>query len=253
MLLTMRANIEAMRALCYLNASALDLAAAAVDAGTREQHARLADLLTPVSKSWSTDLGVELTSMAVQVFGGMGYVEETGVAQHLRDSRIAPIYEGTNGIQALDLVHRKLPMADSDGGLFIDRYLAEVRAEVVALPASLAAIAQPLVAGLGVAERTTAWLHQNRAAPDDVSAGATPYLRILATVIGVTLLARGAAAAQRILDGDGPQADAELLAAKVTVARFFATQILPTVHGLEPSVTAGATDLQALSVAQFAS
>ena len=104
MLLTMKANTEAVRALCYLNAHALDLAHAAEDEAVREEQRKLADLLTPLSKAWGTDIGVEMTSLAVQVHGGMGYVEDTGVAQHYRDARIAPIYEGTNGIQALDLV-----------------------------------------------------------------------------------------------------------------------------------------------------
>ena len=110
MLLTQRASIEALRGIIYANAAAIDRAARHPDEATRCRCAELADILTPVSKGWGTDLGVELTSLALQVFGGMGYIEETGVAQHYRDARIAPIYEGTNGIQAMDLVGRKLPM-----------------------------------------------------------------------------------------------------------------------------------------------
>ena len=120
MLLETRATIDAMRALCYENARALDLAEHGADDDARRHGQQLADLLTPLSKSWCTDLGVELTSTALQVHGGMGYVEETGVAQHLRDARIAPIYEGTNGIQAIDLVARKLPV---DGGGVVRRLL----------------------------------------------------------------------------------------------------------------------------------
>ena len=249
MLATMKANIEAVRALCSLNAHALDLAHAASDEAVREEQRKLADLLTPLSKAWGTDIGVEMASLAVQIHGGMGYVEETGVAQHYRDARIAPIYEGTNGIQALDLVGRKLPM---DGGAVVKGFLGELRTEVDELPASLAAVAAALHDGLDAVDRTTAWLGEHREAFDDVAAGATPYLRLLATVVGGVLLARGAAAAQRLLDEGASGADADFLAAKVTIARFFATQLVPGVLGLEAAVTAGAADLRALSASQLA-
>jgi 3-(methylthio)propanoyl-CoA dehydrogenase len=249
MLLSMKANIEAVRALCYLNAHALDLAHAAPDEAVREEQRKLADLLTPLSKAWGTDIGVEVTSMAVQVHGGMGYVEATGVAQHYRDARIAPIYEGTNGIQALDLVGRKLPV---DGGAFVKGFLGELRTEVDAMPAALAAITDPLHEGLDTVDRTTAWLGEHHEAFDDVAAGATPYLRLLATVVGGVLLARGAAAAQRLLDEGASGADADFLVAKVTIARFFAAQLLPGVLGLEAAVTAGAADLRALEPGQLA-
>jgi 3-(methylthio)propanoyl-CoA dehydrogenase len=249
MLLTMKANIEAVRAVCYLNAHALDLAHAAEDETIRDEQRKLADLLTPLSKAWGTDIGVEVTSMAVQVHGGMGYVEDTGVAQHYRDARIAPIYEGTNGIQALDLVGRKLPV---DGGAFVKGFLGELRTEVEAMPAGLAAITDRLHEGLDAVDRTTAWLGQRHEAFDDVAAGATPYLRLLATVVGGVLLARGAAAAQRLLDEEASGADANFLVAKVTIARFFATQLLPGVLGLEAAVTAGATDLRVLEPGQLA-
>src|ERR1700721_1290303 len=116
MLLTMKAYIEAMRALLYTNAVSIDLARHHPDQAEREARRELVELLTPISKAWCTDLGVDLASMGLQVHGGMGYVEETGVAQYLRDSRIAPIYEGTNGIQAIDLVMRKVPMRGGGGG-----------------------------------------------------------------------------------------------------------------------------------------
>jgi 3-(methylthio)propanoyl-CoA dehydrogenase len=249
MLLTMKAHNEAMRALCYANALAIDLAHASDDPVVREQQQKLADLLTPLSKAWCTDLGVEMTSLAVQIHGGMGYVEETGVAQHFRDARIAPIYEGTNGIQALDLVGRKLPY---DGGAYVKGFLADQREVVAALPDELAAIAGPLGDALDVLERTTDWIFAHRGSPNDVFAGATPYLRIFGTVVGGVLLAKGAAAAQRLLDGgDTGSFDADYLQARITVARFFAEQVLPQVHGLEGAVTAGADDLYALSPAQL--
>jgi 3-(methylthio)propanoyl-CoA dehydrogenase len=251
MLLTMRANIEAMRALCYANAHAIDLAHAADDDELRDQQQKLADLLTPLSKAWCTDLGVEMTSLAIQVHGGMGYIEETGVAQHYRDARIAPIYEGTNGIQALDLVGRKLPY---DGGAFVKGFLAEQRSIVDDLPDALSALAGPLGDALEVLERTTDWIFEHRETPNDVFAGATPYLRIFGTVVGGMLLARGANAAQRLLDaGETTDFDAEYLEARITVARFYAEQLLPQVHGLVGAVTAGADDLFALTPAQLSS
>ncbi|MFA9430066.1 acyl-CoA dehydrogenase [Egicoccus sp. AB-alg2] len=250
MLLTMKAQIEAMRALCYANAHAIDLAHAAVDEAAAERHQKLADLLTPLSKAWCTDLGVELTSLAVQVHGGMGYVEETGVAQHFRDARIAPIYEGTNGIQALDLVGRKLPY---DGGAFVKSVLGDVRDTAKQLPADLEVVATNLADALEALEEATDWLFARRETPDDVFAGATPYLRMFATVIGGWLLARGAAAAHQALEsGDTGGFEPDFLRAKLTTTRFYATQILPTVRGLLPAVTAGADDLYALTPAQLA-
>jgi 3-(methylthio)propanoyl-CoA dehydrogenase len=241
MLLTMRAHIEAMRCLTYANAFALDLAHRAEDPVEREQQQKVADLLTPLSKAWCTDLGVELTSIAIQVHGGMGYVEETGVAQHYRDAKIAAIYEGTNGIQALDLVGRKLPY---DGGAFVKGYLGELRETADSLPEELASIATPLAAALDTLEEATTWLFEQREQPVDVFAGAAPYLRMFGTVVGGVGLARSAAAAQRQLDaGEG---DTDQLRDKVTVARFYATQVLPQVHGLLGAVTAGADDLFAI-------
>jgi 3-(methylthio)propanoyl-CoA dehydrogenase len=247
MLLTQKAYIEAMRALCYLNGYALDLAHGSDDPVVREHQQKLADLLTPLSKAWCTDLGVELTSLALQVHGGMGYVEETGVAQHYRDARIAPIYEGTNGIQALDLVGRKLPY---DGGAFVKTFLEEVATTAEELPASLDTIASNLRDGVQQLQELTDWVMAHRDAPNDVFAGATPFLRIFATVVGGWLLARGAAAAQASIDaGEGD----DFLAAKVVTARFYAEQLLPQVTGLAGAVTAGADDLYALSPEQLAS
>jgi alkylation response protein AidB-like acyl-CoA dehydrogenase len=248
MLLTQKAYIEAMRALCYLNAYALDLAHASPDADVREHQQKLADLLTPLSKAWCTDLGVELTSTALQIHGGMGYVEETGVAQHYRDARIAPIYEGTNGIQALDLVGRKLPY---DGGAFVKSFLADLAAFPDELPESLSSIATHLREGVEVLQELTDWLMAHRDEPNDVFAGATPYLRVFATVVGGWLLAKGAKAAQGRIDaGEG---DTEFLQGKIVTSRFYAEQLLPQVAGLAGAVTAGADDLYALTPSQLAS
>src|SRR4029453_8356714 len=130
MLLTMRALTRAARALCYATAVALDRAQRSPDEAARKAAHERASLLTPVAKAFSTDIGTEVASLGVQVHGGMGYVEETGAAQHFRDARIAPIYEGTNGIQAIDLVTRKLPLA---GGATVRAYIGELRRTVEAV------------------------------------------------------------------------------------------------------------------------
>jgi alkylation response protein AidB-like acyl-CoA dehydrogenase len=243
MLLETRATIDAMRALCYENARAIDLALHGDDDVERRTGQQLADLLTPLSKSWCTDLGVELTSTALQVHGGMGYVEETGVAQHLRDARIAPIYEGTNGIQAIDLVMRKVPV---DGGAVVLRLLDELAA--VELPAAMADLAAPLRAAIDVARTVTVeLLERHGARPEDVLAGASAYLRLLATVIATGLVVRGVAAAHSAAeDGELVGHRPGALAARLLRARLLVTRVLPAVHGLAPVVSAGAEDLYAL-------
>ena len=245
MLLTMRAQIEALRCLAYLNAESLDIAGRHPDPAVATAHQELADLLTPITKGWGTDLGVELTSLAVQVHGGMGYIEETGVAQHYRDARIAPIYEGTNGIQALDMVGRKLPMRG--GGVMAD-YLAGIEATAAELSGApepdLATIGKQLADAHAALRQTTDWLLANGPAdPNNSLAGASPYLRMCGIVTGGWLLARSAAAAQRArAEGRG---DAGFLAQKVVTAKFYAEQLLPQAAGLAPAVTAGPGDLLA--------
>ncbi|HET6775087.1 MAG TPA: acyl-CoA dehydrogenase [Acidimicrobiales bacterium] len=244
MLLTMRAHIEALRCLVYLNAESLDLAARHPDEDVRTWRQELADLLTPITKAWGTDLGNELTSLAVQVHGGMGYIEETGVAQHYRDIRIAAIYEGTNGIQAVDLVSRKLPMR---AGGVINDYLAgiaDTAAELAKEGGDLAAIGAHLADAQATLKSTTDWLlAKGPADADNTLAGATPYLRMCGIVTGGWLLARSAQAAQRLLDDR--EGDADYLRQKLVTARFYAEQFLPQAAGLVPAVTAGPADLQA--------
>jgi alkylation response protein AidB-like acyl-CoA dehydrogenase len=244
MLLTMRAHVEALRCLAYLNAECLDLAARHPDEDVRAWRQELADLLTPITKAWGTDLGNELTSLALQVHGGMGYIEETGVAQHYRDIRIAAIYEGTNGIQAMDLVGRKLPMRG--GGVIGDLLagIADTAAELAKEGGDLASIGARLADAQASLKSTTDWLLAHGTADANHSlAGATPYLRMCGIVTGGWLLARSAQAAQRLLDhGEG---DADLLHQKLVTARFYAEQFLPQAAGLAPAVTAGADDLLA--------
>ena len=236
MLMTVRATTQAARALTYFNAAMVDRG----HAGDAEAQA-LADLLTPVTKAWCTDAGVEMTSVALQVFGGMGFVEETGAAQHYRDARIAPIYEGTNGIQALDLVGRKLPQGRWRG-LF-----ADWRAEVKALPADgeTGALKPYLEDALDALQTATVWMTGNDAPrAGDSAAGATPYLRMFGTVTGAMLLARQAVAAgARLAAGEG---DPAFLRAKRATARFFAEQLLPQATALLGPVTRGEALLYAV-------
>jgi alkylation response protein AidB-like acyl-CoA dehydrogenase len=243
MLLTMKAYIEAMRALLYTNAVSIDLARHHDSPAEREAQRELTDLLTPISNAWCTDLGVELTSIGLQVHGGMGYVEETGVAQYLRDSRIAPIYEGTNGIQAIDLVTRKVPMRD---GAVVADLLAQMDAldgELGAAGPELAGVRLALASGVSVLRDATGWILSSRAAdPNGVLAGAMPYLRLSGLVIGGWLMARSALAASR-LAGTADGARAVFLHEKIATAQFYAEQLLPQVSGLLPAVTAGAGPL----------
>ncbi len=245
MLLTMKASIEAMRGLIYVTAEAMDRAAHDPDEDDRESARELADLLIPIAKGWSTDLGVEVTSLAIQVHGGMGYIEETGVAQHFRDARIPPIYEGTNGIQGMDLVGRKLPMRG--GGVMAD-FIADVRAhgdQLAVAGEALAAIRTNLHEATDALEVATQWLLTHGAEdPNHALAGATPYLRLFGLVAGGWVMARQALAAQARLDsGEG---DPEFLRAKVATATFYAEQLLPEALGLVAPVTAGSAGLFAI-------
>ena len=188
---------------------------------------------------------MELTSLAIQVFGGMGYIEETGVAQHYRDARIAPIYEGTNGIQAMDLVGRKLPMRA--GGAVTD-YLANIDATVEQLAAAgddLASIRTALADALAALRTATDWLLANGLGdPLDALAGATPYLRLFSVVTGGWVMAQQALAATRLL-ADAAAADKAFYEGKVLTARFFCEQLLPQAVGLVPAITATNRDLAA--------
>jgi alkylation response protein AidB-like acyl-CoA dehydrogenase len=234
MLLTMRAQTRAARAVCYATAVAIDRAQRSAGEVATHAHER-ASLLTPVAKAFSTDIGVEVASLGIQVHGGMGFVEETGAAQHLRDARIAPIYEGTNGIQAIDLVTRKLPQS---GGASVNAYLAELRVIVgkveTANDPAFGATGERLREALDALDRATRWMLANVESNADAAlAGATPYLRLFGLAAGGCLLAEEALAAQRIGDG----ADA---VGRVSLARFFAEHLVVAAAGLERSVIDGA-------------
>ena len=229
MLLRMKALTQAARALAYYAAGQTDRATL----GDAAAKAR-ADLLTPLVKAYGTDIGVEVASLGVQVHGGMGFIEETGAAQHLRDIRIAPIYEGTNGIQAADLVGRKLSM---DGGGVLAALLAEVRADagdeaaLLALTDSAEAIARHLLT----------------ASADDRLAGSYPFLTLLSAVVCGWLMKRQLA----VLDGEDGL-DPAFAAMKRAAARFYLDQMVPEASGLAAAATAGAAALYALDEEAFA-
>ncbi|GAB4528402.1 MAG: acyl-CoA dehydrogenase [Parvularculaceae bacterium] len=242
MLYLMKAKIEAARAICYANAVAVDLAHRGSDEAARKAAKGREELLTPISKAWSTDMGIEATSIGVQIHGGMGYVEETGAAQHYRDSRIAAIYEGTNGIQAIDLVTRKLPMQGGEvAGAFFDEVDATAGELKDHSDSRLSAIGARLDAGAASLRETSQWL---RAAlqrdVNDALAGATAYLAQFGTVAGGFYLARGAAAAAEAIAKSG---DDSYLEGKIALARFYADHVLSAAPGLAGAVAAGAEAL----------
>ncbi|MFZ9414967.1 MAG: acyl-CoA dehydrogenase [Alphaproteobacteria bacterium] len=246
MLMTMRTGIEAARGLAYLAATELDLSRRHPDEAARAAHQARVDLLIPVVKAWATDLGVEIASMGVQVHGGMGFVEETGAAQHYRDARILPIYEGTNGIQANDLVFRKL---GRDAGAAAASFLDEARADADALAAhagdDAAAIVARLRAGLDALDAATrAMVALQAASPRRAAAGASPYLRLFGLVAGGHVLARGARAAHPGLAA-GP-ADAAFLRARLASARFYADHWLSQAPSLVHAAIEGGALVEAL-------
>ncbi|MGH6782452.1 MAG: acyl-CoA dehydrogenase, partial [Sphingomonadaceae bacterium] len=232
MLMEMRAKTQAARAISYMVAEALDRSHRETDIGKRKQAAERTAILTPVAKAYATDIGVEVASTGIQVHGGMGYVEETGAAQHLRDARIATIYEGTNGIQAIDLVQRKLPLS---GGDAVRALIAEMRGVVGEVAAAntpgFGRTADRLKSAVDALERATEWMLATMGAkPADVLAGAAPYLKLFALAQGGTGLAKKALAMRS--EESGPAA--------VATARFFAEHGAIEAPGLELAVTEGA-------------
>lgn len=248
MLMTMRAYAEASRAIIYRNAWAMDRSHKLEDPEGRKAAEGEADLLTPVSKAFSTDLGVEAASLGIQVHGGMGFVEETGAAQHYRDARIAPIYEGTNGIQALDLVGRKL---NADGGAHWRALIDEMRTFCQGMDRAMAPQQETLMAGIAALQDAAETLFANGFERIvDTAGAATPYLRLFGTVLGAYLLARQAMEAERRLAAD--EGNPAFLRAKIATARFFIEQILPAATALLGPVKGGAAHLFDLDEEDFA-
>src|SRR5829696_6321057 len=243
MLMTMKGLTAASRAICYLTAEAIDRANGARDDEARRIAQERASLLTPVAKAFSTDIGVEVASIGVQVHGGMGFIEETGAAQHFRDARINPIYEGTNGIQAIDLVMRKLPLS---GGAVMRAQIAAMRATVTRLvkeaTPAFGLTAPRLRAAVDSLDRATSYMLKAASAnaPTDALAGATPYLRLFALAQGGASLADAALAANALAStGDTNPAHT----ARIALCRFFAENLATGAEGLEAAVTAGAGTL----------
>jgi alkylation response protein AidB-like acyl-CoA dehydrogenase len=246
MLFAMKSLVEASRGICYANAVAYDLARTSPDEAERKAASALEGLLTPISKAWSTDRANEITSVGVQVHGGMGFVEETGAAQFMRDVRIAAIYEGTNGIQAIDLVGRKL---QGDGGAAAKRFIEMVR-EAAQQSAgqdrdALRSIGTRLAAAADQLEVSTDWLLEAGLEDQEhVLAAATPYLKQFGNVAGGYYLARGALAAAAAIDAGA--GDKGYLASKISIADFFADNYLSESESLTTAVMAGAGKLASI-------
>jgi acyl-CoA dehydrogenase len=238
-ILTMQAMTQAARTICLMTAREMDVSHRGPTDEARAAAAARAALLTPVAKAFATDVGCEVASLGVQVHGGMGFVEETGAAQYYRDARILPIYEGTNGIQAIDLVQRKLPLGNGQvvGGFIhdLDRIADDVAASNRPEFGRMGRRLKDAVAALRSA---TDWMHgQLQSKPEAALAGATPYLRVFGLTAGGAYLAKGALAAARdgsIANGNGH---------RVSLARAFAETQLPLVPGLAETVTDGADSI----------
>ncbi len=229
MLLTMKALTEGCRMMAYDTAKHVDLSENHLDDAVRAVSKARVDLMTPICKAFITDVGVEVTGLGVQVYGGHGYIKENGMEQNLRDSKIFCIYEGTNGIQAMDLIGRKLSM--NDGRLPKD-FFADVLAEIESTGSELSFIADPLESALSALGKTTDWLMESKISnPNDSAAAAVDYLQMfgLVTLGYYWLRAAKVAAANEGVFYQG----------KLATAKFFATKLLPRVHGLAPAVMAG--------------
>jgi butyryl-CoA dehydrogenase len=238
MLLTMRALTSASRAISLKCADALDRAKFLKDANERKAAFEEGNLLTPIAKAFSTDAGIEVASLGVQIHGGMGFIEETGAAQHYRDSRISAIYEGTNGIQSIDLVTRKITQS---GGETLKKMLKGFHATSAAVKASrenFGAAAARLDEALAALEQASRYLLETLGRqPNDALAGATPYQRLFGLVAGASYLAEAALAASKArAEGDSDPAHL----ARIEIARFFAENLLPAALGLAPVVMASA-------------
>jgi alkylation response protein AidB-like acyl-CoA dehydrogenase len=250
MLLTMRSLTEASRALAYLAAASLDIANRHPDIEVRKARQAMVDLLIPVVKGWGTEIGSEVAAIGVQVHGGMGYIEETGAAQFMRDAKIAEIYEGTNGIQANDLIGRKLTR---DGGATAKAFIARMRDIDAALEAAgpeLAGMRTALTRGVAALDGATDWIlaHQ-KGDPRDAAAGPVPFMRLWGTVAGGWLLAQGAVAARAELEAGG--GDENFLRAKIVTARFYGDHILPRASSLSAAATAGAATMMEMAEEAF--
>jgi len=244
MLMLMKSQTEAMRALAYVVAAALDFSQRDENKERQKQHQAFVDLMIPVVKGWSTETGIEVASLGVQVHGGMGFVEETGAAQYLRDARITTIYEGTTGIQAMDLVGRKVAR---DGGTTARAWLAAVqRLDGELTSPALQGLRRQLANGVHAVGDCVDFIVA-QADPHVTLAGAVPFLRLVGIVAGGWQMARAALAAENNLNsGDG-----KFLEAKLATARFYGDHLLVQAPGLRDTVVQGGAGVMALSEEQF--
>jgi 3-(methylsulfanyl)propanoyl-CoA dehydrogenase len=246
MLMLMKSQTEAMRALAYVVAAALDFANRAPDEGVKKRSQAFVDLMIPIVKGWSTETGIEIASLGVQVHGGMGFVEETGAAQYLRDARITTIYEGTTGIQAMDLVGRKIAR---EGGATAKAWLEELRGFDAELARSENPDVQSLRGSLAAGVRAFADCVQfivSEKGPHAALAGAVPFLKLAGIVAGGWQMARAALAAEKNLSGDR-----SFYQAKIATARFYGEHVLVQAGGLRDTVVKGGAGVMALSEEQF--
>ena len=241
MLLTMKSTTEAARALALYAAFQLDLATYSGDEGQRAAAQSRTDLLIPIVKGWCTEMGNEMAAIGVQVHGGMGFIEETGAAQYVRDARITTIYEGTTGIQANDLLGRKL---GRDRGAAMSSLLADMSRELESLPGDdpvVGATRKAALESVGLLKGATGALLEMMGSPrpDRAMAVAVPYLKLCGYVVGGWLMARAAAIAGKHKDG----ADRDFYRAKLRTVLFYAEQVLPVTIGLARIVTSGANSV----------
>ncbi len=242
MLMVMRSHIEAMRALVCVSAASVDLASFADDPAVRATAERRMALLTPVVKGWLTETAQELTSLGIQIHGGMGYVEETGAAQHYRDARILTIYEGTSGIQAADLAGRKILR---DGGAAFDELIAELRSlNLDGTPVS--EFVSELTQAIDSLETSKTWLLEN-ATNDPKAAGSASFnlMMEMGVVLGGWLMARSAVAADAHLTAGGPERD-DFYRNKIATCRFYLAQVLPRAEAYGRSARSSTDDLMAI-------
>ena len=249
-LLLMRVLTQAARSICYYTASCLDRGNHAADAESAATWQARAELMTPIGKAWPAEISQEVTALGIQVHGGMGYIEETGVAQFYRDACIAAIYEGTDGIQAIDLVARKLLR---DGGATVSAFVSEMREQDAPLANAgegFAVIRQALSRGLDeVVLCSTYLVSGEKRDPELVSAAAFNYLMMLGTVIGGWQLARGALAAAAQIGTPG--SDRAFLDTQVLMAKFYAEQVMPRALAHGAAMRTGSASIMALSVENF--
>jgi alkylation response protein AidB-like acyl-CoA dehydrogenase len=249
MLLTMKSTTEAARALAYWTSALLDRAKKDPDENTRRKSQAMVDLLIPVVKGWSTEMGIEVASLGIQVHGGMGFIEETGAAQHLRDARITTIYEGTTGIQANDLVGRKMGREEGRTALALIAEIEKLLPNLASsADANLKDIGEALTAAAARLKETVQWVAKTYpSSPASVAAGSVYVLKLMGITVGGWMLARCAEIASRQLaDGEG---DTDFLRGKILTARFFADHVMAQAPALASAAMRGAESVLAMEEA----